>query len=143
MSSSQLVDTISANMSRLSSPLSPLLNTNYSSMDMSQKYEFIMTELRDPRVDDWMLMSSPWPTVGLCAAYYVFVRFIGPAFMKGKPSFDVQKLMFAYNFLQTLFSLWIFTRLSQFWLTGKNRVDQSALSFHNIEQSQLSICRQV
>ena len=55
-------------------------------------------------------MSSPWPTLGLCLLYYYMVRFAGPTYMKGKPAFDVQKLMFAYNFLQTLFSLWIFSR---------------------------------
>ena len=71
------------------------------------------------RVDDWMLMSSPWPTVILCLFYYYMVRFAGPSFMKGRPAYDVQKLMFLYNFLQTLFSLWIFSRLSKFWLSGK------------------------
>ena len=72
-----------------------------------------------PRVDNWFLMSSPWPTFALCAFYYYMVRFAGPAFMKDRPAYDVQKLMFLYNFLQTLMSLWIFTRLSGFWLTGK------------------------
>ena len=71
------------------------------------------------RVDNWFLMSSPWPTFALCAFYYYMVRFAGPAFMKNRPAYDVQKLMFLYNFLQTLFSLWIFSRLSGFWLTGK------------------------
>ena len=66
-----------------------------------------------------MLMSSPWPTLGLCVLYYYLVRFAGPAFMKGRPAYDVQKLMFLYNFLQTLFSAWIFSRLSRFWLSGK------------------------
>ena len=44
-----------------------------------------------------MLMSSPWPTLGLCVLYYYLVRFAGPAFMKGRPAYDVQKLMFLYT----------------------------------------------
>merc|ERR1712001_12854 len=92
---------------------------NYTFMGLGGKYDFIMTELRDKRVDTWLLMSSPWPTLGLCVLYYYLVRFAGPAFMKGRPAYDVQKLMFLYNFLQTLFSAWIFSRLSRFWLSGK------------------------
>jgi len=92
---------------------------NYTALSFEDQYKYVLTDLRDPRVDNWLLMSSPWPTLAFCLFYYYLVRFAGPAFMKDRPAYDVQKLMFLYNFFQTLFSLWIFSRLSGFWLTGK------------------------
>merc|ERR1719184_58880 len=32
-----------------------------------------MVDLRDPRVDDWLGMSSIWPTIIICSAYVYFV----------------------------------------------------------------------
>merc|ERR1712128_406958 len=58
--------------------------------------------------------------MGICLSYYVLVRFIGPRFMKDRPAFDVQKIMIAYNFIQTFFSLWIFSGTCYFFLTGRN-----------------------
>ena len=37
-------------------------------------YDHLVTDLRDPRVDSWPLMASPWPTVSLCGLYYFIVR---------------------------------------------------------------------
>merc|ERR1712051_1128604 len=70
-------------------------------------------------VDDWLFMSSPWPVLGLCAVYYYIVRYAGPAFMKDRPPYDIQKLMIAYNFFQTILSLWVFQKACYFWLSGR------------------------
>ena len=64
-------------------------------------------------------MSSPWPVFAICAVYYYIVRYAGPAFMKNREPYNIQKVMIAYNFFQTFFSLWIFVRTARFWLTGK------------------------
>merc|ERR1711983_178825 len=45
---------------------------------IQHNYHYIFNDLRDPRVDDWFLMSSPWPTVGLCFLYYYIIRIAGP-----------------------------------------------------------------
>merc|ERR1712080_78221 len=82
-------------------------------------YQYLFTDLRDPRVDDWLFMSSPWPVLGLCALYYYIIRVAGPAFRKDRPPYDIQKIMIAYNFFQTFFSLWIFKKATYFWLTGR------------------------
>ena len=37
-------------------------------------YDHLVIDLRDPRVDSWPLMASPWPTVSLCVLYYFIVR---------------------------------------------------------------------
>ena len=39
--------------------------------------------------------------------------------MKDKPAYECRAAMFVYNVFQTFFSLWIFSRLGGYWLTGK------------------------
>jgi hypothetical protein len=39
--------------------------------------------------------------------------------MATRPAYNIQNLIVAYNFFQTLFSLWIFLKASRFWLTGR------------------------
>ena len=104
-------------------------------------YDQIMVDLRDPRVDNWLLMSSPWPTFVLCVMYYYIVRqeyhssylaldeskyffmdvsrFAGISYMKEKEAFDCRKPMFVYNSFQIMFSFWVFFRFGGYWLTGK------------------------
>ena len=41
-------------------------------------------QLRDKRCDDWLLMSSIWPTLLLSTSYYIIVRHAGPSFMKNR-----------------------------------------------------------
>ena len=36
-------------------------------------YNHLMVELRDPQVDNWLLMSSIWPTTFICIAYVYVV----------------------------------------------------------------------
>merc|ERR550517_7426 len=82
-------------------------------------YHHLLSDLRDSRVDSWPLMDSPWPTVTLCGLYYFIVRFAGIRLMKDRTAYECRTAMFVYNVFQTFFSLWIFTRLGGFWLTGK------------------------
>ena len=41
-------------------------------------YDYLMVDLRDPRVDSWPLMASIWPTVTICALYVYVVKVAGP-----------------------------------------------------------------
>jgi hypothetical protein len=63
---------------------------------------------RDPRVDDWTLMSSIWPTVGICLGYVFLMKWVGPMYMKERPAYQVKELMMVYNILQIVFSGWVF-----------------------------------
>merc|ERR1739848_14977 len=83
-------------------------------------YTHYLVELRDPREDDWALMASPWPTFTLCAIYYFIVRYAGIWYMRERAAYECRQAMFVYNVFQTFFSLWVFSRLGGFWLTGKN-----------------------
>ena len=37
-------------------------------------YDYLMVDLRDPRVDSWPLMSSIWPTTIICILYVYLVK---------------------------------------------------------------------
>ena len=91
-----------------------------------------------PRVDDWLFMSSPWPVLALCAVYYYIVRYAGPAFMKDRPPYDIQKLMIAYNLFQTLLSLWVFQKACYFWLTGRYNWLCQPVDYSNTEEGMLA-----
>ena len=43
-------------------------------------YDYLMVDLRDPRVDSWPLMSSIWPTTAICCVYVYTVKVVGPRY---------------------------------------------------------------
>jgi len=85
---------------------------------LSENYHWLMVDLRDPRVDDWLFMSSPWPVLACCILYYYIVRVWGPNFMKDRPPYEIKNIMLVYNLFQTVFSAWMFSRTSNLWLSG-------------------------
>ena len=86
---------------------------------LGHSYNQVFMDHRDTRVDAWLLMASPWPTLASCVLYYYIVRIAGPNFMKDRPAYSCRLPMLFYNTLKTFFSLWIFSRLCGFWLGGK------------------------
>ena len=47
----------------------------------------------DPRVKDWFLMDSPWPSVCLTLAYLIFICRLGPKIMETRKPFDLKLFM--------------------------------------------------
>jgi len=86
---------------------------------LKDNYNWLMVDLRDPRTDNWMFMSSPWPVLAYCILYYYIVRVWGPKFMKDRPPYEIKNIMLVYNLFQTVFSAWMFKRCAEFWLTGE------------------------
>lgn len=64
-------------------------------------------KLRDKRVDDWPLMSSPWPTLTLCAAYVYGSLVLGPTLMRDRQPFEMKKTIQVYNIFQVVLSAYI------------------------------------
>jgi len=54
------------------------------------------------------MMSSPFPTLAICLSYAYFSKVLGPKLMENRKPFDLRGVLITYNFLQTLFSTWIF-----------------------------------
>ncbi|XP_065174109.1 very long chain fatty acid elongase 4-like [Atheta coriaria] len=65
-------------------------------------YSFVFTKLPDERVENWFLMSSPWPTVGLMCLYLYIILDYGPKFMKNRQAFCIDKLLVVYNAVQII-----------------------------------------
>ncbi|XP_001600048.1 elongation of very long chain fatty acids protein AAEL008004 [Nasonia vitripennis] len=71
-------------------------------------YRDLMDNKSDPRVNDWFLMSSPWPTLAICLSYAYFSKVLGPKLMENRKPFDLRKVMIWYNLFEVVFSSWLF-----------------------------------
>ncbi|XP_012288595.1 elongation of very long chain fatty acids protein AAEL008004 [Orussus abietinus] len=71
-------------------------------------YHDLMNNKSDPRVNDWFMMSSPFPTLAICLFYAYFVKVLGPTLMENRKPFDLRRVMIFYNLFQVVFSTWLF-----------------------------------
>nr|XP_037874735.1 elongation of very long chain fatty acids protein AAEL008004 isoform X2 [Bombyx mori]XP_037874736.1 elongation of very long chain fatty acids protein AAEL008004 isoform X2 [Bombyx mori] len=67
-----------------------------------------MDKYGDPRTNPWFLMSSPLPTLIICLSYVYLVKVLGPQFMENRKPYELKNLLILYNFLQVIFSAWLF-----------------------------------
>ncbi|XP_058812073.1 elongation of very long chain fatty acids protein AAEL008004 isoform X2 [Topomyia yanbarensis] len=67
-----------------------------------------MDHYSDPRTKGWPLMSSPFPTLALCLGYVYLVKVLGPRLMENRKPFQLRHTLIAYNFIQVVFSAWLF-----------------------------------
>ncbi|KAJ3642782.1 hypothetical protein Zmor_025537 [Zophobas morio] len=71
-------------------------------------YHDLMDNKSDPRVNDWFLMSSPFPTLCMCLSYAYIVKVLGPKLMENRKPFDLKYILIFYNLVQVIFSLYLF-----------------------------------
>ncbi|KAK6623644.1 hypothetical protein RUM43_009496 [Polyplax serrata] len=71
------------------------------------RYNDIFTHA-DPRMQNYLLMSSPFPVFGLCFIYVYFVLHLGPKFMADRKPYNLRIVLVVYNALQTIFSAVMF-----------------------------------
>lgn len=80
-------------------------------------YHDFMNNKSDPRVNDWMLMSGPFPTLAICLSYAYFVKVLGPRIMENRKPMNLRGVLIVYNFVQVVFSTWLFYEsLTAGWL---------------------------
>ncbi|XP_078531256.1 very long chain fatty acid elongase 7 [Lissotriton helveticus] len=73
----------------------------------------------DPRVEDWLFMSSPIPQTIIVAFYIYFVTSLGPKLMENRKPFELKQIMMIYNFSMVLFSSYMcYEFLMSGWATG-------------------------
>ncbi|XP_062703147.1 elongation of very long chain fatty acids protein AAEL008004 isoform X2 [Aedes albopictus] len=53
-------------------------------------------------------MSSPFPTLALCLGYVYLVKVLGPRLMENRKPFQLRNTLILYNFVQVVFSAWLF-----------------------------------
>lgn len=88
---------------------------------VSQVNELVVRTLGpgDSRVEEWPLVRSPLPTLGLCFAYVLTVKIFGPAFMKSRQPYNIRWLMIIYNLSMVVVSTWLVYRLGIHGWFGK------------------------
>ena len=94
----------------------------------------IKSELKcvsDPRVANWPLMQSPWPTVGICLSYVYLVKYLGPKLMKERPPYNIRFFMVLYNFSMVLVSVYIFLKLGFYGWFGKYNYKCQPVDYSN------------
>lgn len=70
----------------------------------------------DPRVENWFLIDSPFPTFALCASYLA-VCFVGPRVMATREPFQLKSIIIIYNLLMVALSAYMFY---EFFITTYN-----------------------
>lgn len=58
----------------------------------------------DPRVNDWPLMDSPFPTLIMVITYLYIVTYLGPKVMANRKPFKLNNILVLYNAGQVIFS---------------------------------------
>ncbi|XP_074647946.1 very long chain fatty acid elongase 4-like [Tubulanus polymorphus] len=71
-----------------------------------ETYEAFMAK-GDPRVENWLMMKSPVPSILLIAAY-LLICICGPMLMKNRKPFDLKFLIIPYNFALVGLSAYMF-----------------------------------
>lgn len=66
----------------------------------------VCASLSDKRVEDWLFVYSPWPTVTLCSVY-LLVCFIGPKLMTSREPFQLKPLIMFYNLCMVAYSMYV------------------------------------
>ncbi|GAB1298541.1 Elongation of very long chain fatty acids protein 7 [Apodemus speciosus] len=59
-------------------------------------FMIIGSKMLDPRVEDWLLMSSPLPQTIILGLYVYFVTSLGPKLMENRKPFELKKAMITF-----------------------------------------------
>ncbi|XP_050452869.1 elongation of very long chain fatty acids protein AAEL008004-like isoform X1 [Cataglyphis hispanica] len=88
-------------------------------MQYIDRFHDMLDKHADTRTTDWLLMSSPFPTLFICISYVYVVKVLGPKLMENRKPFQLKNTLIAYNLFQVIFSAWLFYEIGiSGWLTG-------------------------
>ncbi|XP_047535906.1 elongation of very long chain fatty acids protein AAEL008004-like [Vanessa atalanta] len=69
---------------------------------LASYYNLVFYERSDPRVKDWLLMTSPKPLLIIISGYLFLIKFVLPKFMQDRKSYDLRNFIKWYNVLQII-----------------------------------------
>ncbi|XP_053670776.1 elongation of very long chain fatty acids protein AAEL008004-like [Anopheles nili] len=72
-----------------------------------QTFNYFFTEYKDPRVENYPLLGSPWPIVVIIVLYLQFVSNWGHRIMENRTPFQLTTVMNTYNLIQIVMNLYI------------------------------------
>ena len=70
--------------------------------------------LTDLRSDDFFGLSSPVPSIIICIAYVILVKWILPKYMENRKAYELRTIMMYYNFAMVILSGYICLEVSVF-----------------------------
>ena len=59
-------------------------------------------------MNEWLLMSGPFPTLAICLSYAYLVKVLGPRIMENRKPMNLRAVLIVYNFVQVALSAWLF-----------------------------------
>ncbi|XP_011643248.1 elongation of very long chain fatty acids protein AAEL008004-like isoform X2 [Pogonomyrmex barbatus] len=77
-------------------------------MQYIDQFHDMLDKHADTRTTNWLLMSSPFPTLFICLSYVYVVKVLGPKLMENRKPFQLKNTLIVYNFFQVIFSAWLF-----------------------------------
>nr|FAA01274.1 TPA: elongation of very long chain fatty acids protein 16 [Ladona fulva] len=99
-----------------------LENSTTVRMGLLEAYTELMSNKGDPRVQDWLMMSSPMPTLILCLSYVYFVKWLGPSLMENRKPFQMRGVLILYNIFQITYNAWLFYQAVMVWYNNKYNI---------------------
>ncbi|KAJ8984836.1 hypothetical protein NQ317_013036 [Molorchus minor] len=91
-----------------------------------------LNKYQDSRTANWPLMSSPFYTLGICLTYVYVVKVLGPKLMENRKPFQLKWTLVIYNFLQVVFSAWIWYEVGMGgWFTGEYSLKCQPVDYSN------------
>ncbi|GBM82189.1 Elongation of very long chain fatty acids protein 1 [Araneus ventricosus] len=66
-----------------------------------------LTFISDPRVVEYPLMTSVLPTIYFSTIYLIFIKLVGPAWMRNKEPYNLRHVMVVYNIFLVGVNGWI------------------------------------
>ncbi|EFA05977.1 very long chain fatty acid elongase AAEL008004 [Tribolium castaneum] len=67
---------------------------------LAEKYDYVMNDLSDPRVKNWIGFSSPAMVLSIIALYLSSIYIFLPAYMKNRKPYDLKNVIYYYNIFQ-------------------------------------------
>ncbi|XP_066586980.1 very long chain fatty acid elongase 7-like [Prorops nasuta] len=87
-------------------------------MSIAKSYQYYVTEMADPRTNDWMLVGSPIPLTIILFNYLYFVLVFGPKYMRHRKPYSLKNFMFFYNIFQIFVNAYfIYGVITSGWTT--------------------------
>lgn len=89
----------------------------------------------DPRVADWPMMASPWPSFMMCVLYVMSVK-VGIGMMAKRKAFEIRKILVVYNISMMLLSGYMFVEFNlSGWLSGNYTLGCQPVDYSNSPQA--------
>ncbi|XP_047344682.1 elongation of very long chain fatty acids protein AAEL008004-like [Vespa velutina] len=99
------------------------------------QYHYITEYKTDPRTKDWLFVGSFWYLFGIIGVYLQFIYVSGPAFMKKRKPFELNKILQLYNVIQIILNGYIFVMGISIGLIRKSKFICLPIDYSNDQQA--------